>query len=142
MPDDKAKYIEMLRTEAARLGSEYVVVITDVEELEKEMGVLPLEAVVYGALALKRATAHIGTIRDREAMEMEHKLKILDFTLGSRAKESGLKIGDIIKQIDGTEPEGSMYWKKALRWRVGEKVKVEVERDGKPFEVLVELTAD
>jgi C-terminal processing protease CtpA/Prc len=67
--------------------------------------------------------------------------KIVGFTPGSRAKESGLNVGDVIRKVDGEPKDGLFYWNKALRWKAGDKVKVEVEREGKTVELEVELTA-
>jgi serine protease DegS len=85
--------------------------------------------------------ARLGIERDQAAAE-EKVTKVSGFLPSSQAEGCGLHLGDVIKKVDGLVPGGSeLYWSKAVRWKVGDKVKVEVERDGKPMEFEVELSA-
>jgi hypothetical protein len=140
-PEDADKFREALHAFAAKSGADYLVLVTEKKELalnfRPERGCpVPL---VYGALAYKRAEARLGINPSKEAGIDQ--LKIGGFMPKSRAEKSGLRVGDVIKKIEGFEPDRAGYWQKALRWKAGEKVKVEVERDGKIMEFEVELIA-
>lgn len=140
-PDEEMKFRDVLIAHAAKCGADYVVIVTDSEEIERELHLLPMDEVTYCAVAYKRAEAHLGFIPDKGAVQDSNQIKIADFTPGSRAKEDGLRVGDVIQKVDGTPPAGGPYWGKALRWKVGDKVKVEIERGGKIMEFDVALTA-
>jgi hypothetical protein len=140
MLKDEAGFCRALRAHAAKLGADYVVIMTDQEEI-KQIFQPRFEKLVYCALAYKRVTALLGIDRD-EAAAKEDVMRIRGFMRGAKAEQSGLRVGDIVKKVDGVAPEDrERYWSKAVRWKAGDKVKVEIEREGKPMEFEVELTA-
>jgi len=129
-----------LRNNAGEIGADYVVIITDPVEI-KRIFQWRLQEQFYCALAYKRVTARLGIERDHAAAK-NGLTKVSGFMPGARAEACGLRVGDIIKTVDGALPGGGdPYWGKAVRWKVGDKVKVEVEREGKPLEIEIELTA-
>jgi len=140
IPKDEAEFRRVLCAHAGNLGADYVVLITDQQEI-KEFFQPRFEKLVYCALAYKRAKALLGIDRDETAAQ-ENVMKIRGFMRDAHAEQSGLQVGDIIKTVDGVVPgEHEKYWSKAVRWKAGDKVKVEVERDGKTIELEVELVA-
>jgi len=139
-PDDEPKFRGVLRAHAAKSGADYLVMVTDEKELAKNFKIEPECPLVYGAIAYKRAEARLGIVPAKEASEKGH-TKVAGFMKGSLAKKGGLREGDLITKVDGNALDRSGYWRKALRWKAGERVKVEVERDGKIMEFEVELMA-
>jgi hypothetical protein len=139
-PEDAAKFREVLHAHAAKSGADYLVLVTDSKELAQNFKIEPECPLVYCAVAYKRAEARLGIDPSKEAVQKDQ-IKIAGFTPRSRAKKCGLRVGDIIKKVEGFSPDRAGYWQKALRWKAGEKVKVEVERNGKTLEFEVELTA-
>jgi hypothetical protein len=140
IPKDEAEFRRVLCAHAGKLGADYVVLIIDQQEI-KEFFQPRFEKLVYCALAYKRATALLGIDRDETAAQ-ENVLKIRGFMRNAPAEQSGLQVGDIIKTVDGVAPgEHEKYWSKVVRWKVGDKVKVEVERGGKTIELEIELVA-
>ena len=65
-----------------------------------------------------------------------------EITPGLPAAESDLKVGDVIRKVDGKPVTGSIDLVVAIRSRVpGEKVTLSVERDGKMLDIVVGLAA-
>lgn len=140
LPKDEAAFRNVLRTHAAKIGADYLVIITDAAEI-KRLFPARYDELGFCALAYKRVPARIGVECDKEAAQ-EKIMKVSGFTPGSKAGEAGLLVGDLIKKVEGTMPgSNEMYWQKAVRWKIGDRVKVEIERDGKPVALEVELTA-
>jgi len=140
LPKDEAGFRQVMRNNAGDLGADYVVIYTDPVEI-KRVFQWRLQEQFYCAQIFKRVKARLGIQRDEVATK-ENVTKVSGFLQGSRAEAGGLHRGDIIKTVDGVVPGGDdLYWSKALRWNVGDKVKVEVERDGKTVELEVELVA-
>ena len=72
--------------------------------------------------------------------QTEQGLVVMDFTDGSKAKEAGLQAGDLIVSVDGKDVTTIDDLRSYLAGKdVGDKVKVEVQRDGKKASVSVEL---
>jgi len=142
-PEDAAKFRDALHAFAAKSGADYLVVVTDANELAQNFKAEPgcPYPLVYCAVAYKRAEARLGIDPGKEAVQKLDRIKIAGFMPGSRAQKSGLQAGDVIRKVEGYAPDRAGYWQKALRWKAGDKVKVEVERDGKTMEFEVELTA-
>ncbi len=62
---------------------------------------------------------------------------------GSPADDAGMKAGDVIKEIDGEEVENSSYFKyKLYNHKIGDKVKIKVERNGKDKTFTVKLESN
>jgi hypothetical protein len=69
-------------------------------------------------------------------------LKVSGFTNGSKAEDAGIKSGDIIKKLDGTETGSYEEVRSFLKEKeAGDTVTVTVERDGEEKEIKVELIA-
>jgi hypothetical protein len=139
IPKDEPGFRRVLCAQAGKLGADYVVIFTDHKEIQ-EIFHPKWEGLVYCAYAYKRVPARLGIERDHTAAQ-DNVTKVSGFLPGSQAEQSGLHVGDIIIKVDGTVPGDGRYWSKAVRWKVGDKVKVEIERDGKPVELDVELSA-
>lgn len=72
--------------------------------------------------------------------QTEQGLMVMDFSDGSKAKEAGLQVGDLIVSVDGKNVTTIDELRSYLADKdVGDKVKVEVQRDGKKVSVSVEL---
>jgi len=140
-PTVEAEFRQVLLTHAAKSGADYLVILTNPMEIGQNFDVEAKLPLVYCAVVYKRAEARLGIEPDPDALKKKNITKIVGFTPGSRAKESGLNIGDVISKVDGEPKDGLFYWNKALRWKTGDKVKVEVEREGKTVEVEVKLVA-
>jgi hypothetical protein len=138
VPDGELKYQDVVRAHAAKIGADIVVMITDPREIREHINASPMQRLVYCGLAYKQAHARLGIQPDTESMKKKH-MKIAGFLPGSRAQEVGLQVGDLVRSVDGAQFGSPGYWSKALRWNAGEKVKVAVERDGKPLEFEIEL---
>jgi serine protease Do len=82
-----------------------------------------------------------------EALGLKGKkgVRLTQVHAGSTAEKAGLKIGDILLKFDGdpidvAQPEDvESFTTMVRRYRIGDKVKVDVVRDGKPLAVEVEL---
>lgn len=62
---------------------------------------------------------------------------------GSPASDAGIKAGDIITEIDGEAVTDSSYFKyKLYNHKIGDKVKIKVERDGKEKTFSVKLESN
>jgi hypothetical protein len=143
-PKGEAAFRQILCKQAAKFGADYVVVYTNSSEI-KRLFPSALNQLTYCARAYRRVAARVGFEVDPEAAKGDI-VKIKGFAAGSLGQAGGLKIGDIIKKVDGQQPGNNImlnheYWVKALHWKAGDKVKVEVERDGKIVELEVELVA-
>lgn len=141
VPEDEAKFREVLRAHAAQCGADYVAVITDKREILQNFHSLPDDSLAYVSLAFKRVRARLGIVPDSDAARKRLQIKVAGFIPGSHAKDSGLRVGDVIKKVDDSIVDSIEYWNRACRWKAGDKVKVEVEREGQNLEVEVELTA-
>lgn len=72
--------------------------------------------------------------------QTEQGLVVMDFADGSKAKEAGLQAGDLIVSVDGKNVTTIDDLRSYLADKdVGDKVNVEVQRDGKKIDVGVEL---
>ena len=61
----------------------------------------------------------------------------------SPAEKAGIKAGDIVKEIDGESVENSSYFKyKLYNHKVGDTVKIKVERNGKEKTFKIKLTTN
>jgi len=143
-PKDEAAFREILRKQAAKFGADYVVVYSNLVEI-KRLFPSALSQLNYCARAYRRVTARVGFEIDPVAAK-DDVVKIRGFAAGSLGQVCGLRIGDIIKKVDGQQPGNNIninheYWVRALHWKVGDKIKVEVERDEKTVELEVELVA-
>ena len=144
MPKDEAAFRRALSSHAARIGADYIVIITNKNEILRTFP-SPLQQLCYCVRAYRRVVARLGIESDLAALK-DDILKIKGFALGSHGHASGLAVGDVILKVDGEKPGNNVtinheYGAKTLHWKVGDKVKVEVERDGKTVEFLVELMA-
>jgi len=139
LPKNEAAFRQVLCAHAAQIGADYVVLFTGIDEIDRNFPVT-MNQQFYGAKAYRRVTARLG-IKCDEAAAKKKTTKISGFLPESRAEESGLRVGDIVKKVDGVSADDVQYWCKAIRWKVGDKVKTEIERDGKTVELEVELTA-
>jgi hypothetical protein len=143
-PKDEATFRQALLSHAAQIGADYVVIITNKNEIIS-MFPSPLQRLCYCARAYRRVVARIGIESDQAALK-DDILKIKGFAPGSHGRAGGLAVGDVVLKIDGEKPGNNViinheYGAKTLHWKVGDKVKVEVDRDGKTLELLVELMA-
>jgi len=139
LPKNEAEFRRVLCAHAAQIGADYVVLFTDIDEIDRNFPVT-MNQQFYAAKAYRRVTARLGIICDEAATKAKI-TKIAGFPTESRAEESGLRVGDIVKTVDGVAADDAQFWNKAVRWKAGDKVKVEVERDGKTVELEVELVA-
>lgn len=72
--------------------------------------------------------------------QTEQGLVVMDFTDGSKAKEAGLQAGDLLVSVDGKNVTTIDDLRSYLADKdVGDKVKIDVQRDGKKVSVSVEL---
>lgn len=61
----------------------------------------------------------------------------------SPAEKAGIKAGDIVKEIDGESVENSSYFKyKLYNHKVGDTVKIKIERNGKEKTFKIKLTTN
>ena len=144
LPKDEPDFRQVLNNHAASFGADFVVLVTDPKELQRVFP-SPMNQFCYCARAYKRVTARLGIEGDPAAAKQDI-VKIRGFAPGSLAEQGGLLVGDIVKKVDGETPGNNvynnhLYWSKALHWKAGDRVKVEVERDSKMMEVEVTLIA-
>lgn len=76
--------------------------------------------------------AHLGAPEDRGVLVG----KVLP---GSPAEKAGLKVGDVITSVDGSEVASAGSILEAIGDKAGQGVDVELVRDGKPMKVRAEL---
>ena len=144
LPKDEPDFRQVLINHAASFGADYVLLVTDSKELQRVFP-SPMNQFCYCARAYKRVTARLGIEGDLAAAKLDI-VKIRGFAPGSLAEQGGLRVGDIVKKVDGETPGNNvynnhLYWSKALHWKAGDKVKVEIEREGKIVELDVVLSA-
>ena len=59
--------------------------------------------------------------------------KVIQIDAGSTAEQSGLRIGDVLRDLDGTKIDGTTaLQRKTGDYRWGDSAKLAIERDGKP----------
>jgi len=144
LPKNEPSFRQVLINHAASFGADYIVLVTDSKELQRVFP-SPMNQFCYCSRAYKRVTARLGIEGDAAAAKQDI-VKIRGFAPGSQAEQGGLRVGDTVKKVDGETPGNNIYsnhryWSKVLHWKTGDKVKVEIERDGKALEFEVELTA-
>ena len=139
-PPHAAAFEIALKKHAGELGADYVVIYSAEDDIANTFQPR-FDRLVFCAKAFKRLPVKLGLVRDEKASH-EKVYKIADFMPGSKAAECGLRKGDILVKVGGVDValEG-LYAKKAVWWKPGDKVKVEVEREGKTVELEVELVA-
>jgi len=141
IPEDEPEFRRVLRGHAGELGADYMVMVTDPAEIKQLFDTSHGDGeLFYCAWAYKRVTARLGIEADKAAAKAMV-TKISGFLPGSRGEASGLQLGDIVKKVAGEVPGAFGYWKKAVHWKVGDTVKVEIEREGKTLELDVVLSA-
>lgn len=135
----EAKFRNALKEHAAFCGADYVVIITDEQELEQNFVMDKLTPWVYGAVAFRKSQARLGIIPDAKLYREQAKTKIAGFLPGAQAEKAGLKIGDVLLSVNDVAFDNVAFWDTALRWKAGDKVKVEAERNGEKKQFEVEL---
>jgi len=144
LPKDDAAFRRVLAAHAAKIGADYVVIITNKNEILR-MFPSPLQQLCFCARAYRRVVARLGFESDPAALK-DDMLKIKGFSPGSHGRDCGLAVGDVVLKVDGEKPGNNViidheYGAKTLHWKVGDKVKVEIEREGKTMDFVVELMA-
>ena len=61
---------------------------------------------------------------------------------GSAAEEAGISVGDLIVAIDGEPVKGSRDIRRALEGRDGDRLRIDVVRDGSSVSIDVDLPED
>ena len=99
----------------------------------------------YGTLQRAMLGVLMGDAGD--AKSIDPKIKVLegayvsDFsTMRSPAKEAGIEVGDVITAVNGVKiTSGSNLQEQIMKYKVGDKVKIKVDRYGAEKEFTVEL---
>lgn len=140
IPRDAEKFADILRAHGGEIGADYVVILTAPDEIRSAFHT-QFDHLHYGAMAYRRVSARLGV--RFESAGAPQALRVASFIPGSQAEAAGIRLDDIIAEIDGTaaRADNEDYWKKALRWEPGQTVRVKVLRDRTPHEVDVTLTA-
>ncbi len=105
---------------------------------------IPIEQVqVTTAQILRTGKAQYPIIgANIRGTEKRDGVRVESITPGTPAAEADLKVGDVIRRVDGTPVGGSIELVVAIRThQPGEKVTLTVDRKGKTFEVEVGLDA-
>ncbi len=81
-----------------------------------------------------------GNLAREEDLELTQGVYVDSITAGSAAGEAGIKVGDIITEVDGSEVKtsGELLEMVGLK-RPGDKVELTINRDGREKEYIVEL---
>jgi S1-C subfamily serine protease len=102
----------------------------------------------YGVLQRPRLGVEIGN-PDEVKKELDTKIKVLEgayvskFTMRSAAKEAGIETGDVIIAVNGSKVTSvSNLQEQIMRYKVGDKVRIKVDRYGSEKEFTVELRND
>lgn len=141
-PENEGALREALLQHAKQFGADYVVVLKNPAEIREKFP-SPVESLVYCAIAYRRVEARLGIEVD-PVVAKDGVVKVAGFVKDSQAEANGLRVGDIVKTVQGEEPGSSAmlnngYWSKALHWKAGDKVMVEVDRGGQRVALEVQL---
>jgi serine protease Do len=91
---------------------------------------------------IREKEACLGVYTGAATMNEQRGAKISGFTDESAAKEAQMQEGDLITTINGQRVQGhDELWNEIAKYKVGDKVPVEYQRDSKPFTVEATLKA-
>lgn len=136
--EDKEKFIEVMKRQAARIGADVVVYDDKYNRIKNYES---NKNIAFMAFALKKLPHRLGINYDK--IKLKDEIYVVDsYDQDSNVESSGLLIGDRILYIDDKEPQSLDLVKSMVKWEVGKTVTLTVVRNGKQIKIPLMTVAN